>query len=60
MERNRDARLVTTITKRSTHMPMFADNATKKSNRSFVRTFRDQSNCGITQLSVIKHQKTQP
>src|SRR5947208_13367481 len=53
-------RLVATITNRSTHIPRFADNATKKSSQGVVRIFRDQSNCGITQLSAIKVQKTQP
>src|SRR4051812_16149752 len=53
-------RLVTTITNRSTHMPRFTDKATKKRATVFVRTFCDQSNCGTTQFSAIKPQKTHP
>src|SRR5437899_10613376 len=54
------AKLVTTMTNRSTHIPTLAESATRNSAISFVRIFRDHSSCGSTQLSVINTQNTQP
>src|SRR5438132_13331629 len=53
-------RLVKTMTKRSSHMPMFADNATKNRARGLVRILRDQSSCGIAQLSAMRSKKANP
>src|SRR5438045_1794639 len=54
------AKLVITMTNRSTHIPTFTERATKNSARVLVRTLGHQSNCGMTQLRAIKPQKIQP
>src|SRR5439155_18285025 len=50
-------KLVTTMTKRSTHIPRFTDRAMKNRTTGLVRTPFDQSACGTTTLRKIKVQK---
>jgi hypothetical protein len=47
-------RLVTTITYRSSHMPVFTSSAMKNSSQMFVRTRLNQSVCGTTPLQKIR------
>ena len=49
-------RLVTTITKRSSHIPTFTTSAITKTAGMLMRTRRDHSNCGIMILHRIKTQ----
>ena len=49
-------RLVTTMTKRSSHMPMLTTIATQKSSPGVVRTRRNQSHCGVMMLQKTRTQ----
>src|SRR6266568_7792117 len=49
-------KLVTTITKRSSHMPMLTTIEISQSNNRFPRTFLIHKNCGVMMLHRIKVQ----
>ena len=49
-------RLVTTMTKRSSHMPTFTTSAMQNSSGMFVRTFLNHSVCGMTPLQKMRNQ----
>src|SRR5436190_491250 len=49
-------RLVTTMTYRSSHMPVFTTSEIRNSSGTFVRTRLNQSVCGITPLQKIRNQ----
>src|SRR4029079_11320039 len=49
-------RLVTTITKRSSHMPVFTMSEIRKRSGMFVRTFLNHSVCGMTPLQKMSVQ----
>ena len=49
-------RLVTMMTNRSSHIPMFTTSEMMNSMAGFSRTLRNQSSCGITPLQRISVQ----